>query len=107
MEPEFAGGAVLLVPLTHAQLSEANIELSDHHLVVLARDVENVRGALKAIKWKRRPTITAAEAYALHKQYRGETGRPVRCASPWLGSDSVDHDSEANFAGEGEGSVAY
>ena len=48
LEPEWADGAMLLVPLTEELVCESGIQLTHTHIVAMARDVENIRQALKA-----------------------------------------------------------
>merc|ERR1740122_815884 len=55
--PEWACGAILLVPLTADQVMEAGWSLKGHNLVALERDRESVAEALKLLPRKRRPQI--------------------------------------------------
>lgn len=60
--PSWAGGVMLLVPLTPEHLiefEELGVELQAHHIVSLARDMEHVKAALQALPHRRRPRITA------------------------------------------------
>ena len=44
--PDYANGAMLLVPLPEEQIHEAGLELKDHNIVMLARDHDRVKKAL-------------------------------------------------------------
>merc|ERR1712048_814706 len=60
LEPEWADGAMLLVPLTEELVCESGIQLTHTHVIAMAGDVENIRQAFKTIrqppgkKWKER-----------------------------------------------------
>eukprot|EP00419_Tripos_fusus_P067662 CAMPEP_0172933526 /NCGR_PEP_ID=MMETSP1075-20121228/220551_1 /TAXON_ID=2916 /ORGANISM="Ceratium fusus, Strain PA161109" /LENGTH=990 /DNA_ID=CAMNT_0013794869 /DNA_START=61 /DNA_END=3033 /DNA_ORIENTATION=+ len=58
VSPEWALGARLLVPLTPDQLQESGVQLSDNLVVALAGDVENIKAALRQIKFKNRPKVS-------------------------------------------------
>jgi hypothetical protein len=62
LQPDWAGGAWLLAPLTRPQLSALledcpNITLQDHHVLVRNRDIDCVRSALSELPRRMRPNV--------------------------------------------------
>merc|ERR1712232_778234 len=55
--PAWAGGALLLLPLTAAQVGEDNLSLHAHNIVCLQADVEAIERALMALPCKKRPKL--------------------------------------------------
>jgi len=55
--PSWANGAVLLVPLTVAQVEEAGLELRAHHIVALEPDRARVEEAIADLPYRRRPKV--------------------------------------------------
>jgi len=58
LSPDWASGARLFVPLTQEQLEESGRQLADHHVIALASDLEDIKAALRQIKFKDRPKVT-------------------------------------------------
>lgn len=50
LQPAWAGGAWVLIPLTQEAFSEANITITAHDVVMLRSDVEAVKAALRSIR---------------------------------------------------------
>ena len=73
LQPEWANGAVLLMPLTELQAQDNQLELRPHHVVALKGDKERVLAALQTLPCRSRPKI------------REEQGLPTRKfeASSW------------------------
>jgi len=109
MEPPWAGGAKLLVPLTREQLQEASIELSDNHIVALATDVEVIKSALAAINFKKRPKLAVENGEGLQKRARGSEMESSDRSAPWPnngGGSSTDlgavvEDPDDDFGADG------
>jgi len=57
--PEWARGAVLLVPMTAEQVAEGGLELRFHNVVALESDKERLAEALRDVPRKRRPQVKA------------------------------------------------
>ena len=58
VQPEWAGGALLLVPLTRDLFhTEVRLQLQGHHVLLLATDVPRLQAALKTIPCRRRPQL--------------------------------------------------
>ena len=57
LQPDWAGGAWLLVPLTREQLEEAGVRLSPIHVLALCRDEAAVKRALQAVPKTKRPKV--------------------------------------------------
>eukprot|EP00930_Biecheleria_cincta_P072892 TRINITY_DN60232_c0_g1_i1.p1 TRINITY_DN60232_c0_g1~~TRINITY_DN60232_c0_g1_i1.p1 ORF type:complete len:751 (-),score=107.29 TRINITY_DN60232_c0_g1_i1:392-2644(-) len=55
--PAWAKGACLLVPLTHGQMVEADIELQAHHIVALRSDLPSIQSALSLLSKRQRPKL--------------------------------------------------
>jgi len=53
--PDWANGALLLVPCTEEGLAESGLELKPHHVIALASDVELIDEALAEFPRRRRP----------------------------------------------------
>lgn len=61
--PEWASGAIFLVPLTQDMIMEANIdELRAHHVLALEDDVDCIKCALAEIPKRRRPKVKGVGA---------------------------------------------
>ena len=73
LHPEWANGAVLLMPLTELQAQDNQLELRPHHVVAFKGDKERVLSALQTLPCRSRPKI------------REEQGLPTRKfeASSW------------------------
>ncbi len=46
VEPEWANGALLRVPMTEEHLQELGLELQHHHVVALTENLESIRAGL-------------------------------------------------------------
>ena len=57
--PEWACGAILLVPMTAEQVAEAGLALKAHHVVALESDRDCVAEALQGVPCRRRPVVKA------------------------------------------------
>jgi hypothetical protein len=57
LAPEWANGALLLVPLRQDQALEARMELRPHHVVILQRDRQAIESTLMGLPKRRRPRI--------------------------------------------------
>ena len=66
VHPEWANGAVLLMPLTELQAQDNQLELRPHHVVAFKGDKERVLAALQTLPCRSRPKI------------REEQGLPTR-----------------------------
>ena len=66
VHPEWANGAVLLMPLTELQAQDNQLELRPHHVVAFKGDKERVLSALQTLPCRSRPKI------------REEQGLPTR-----------------------------
>jgi hypothetical protein len=90
IQPLWAAGAKLLVPLTAEHLAEAGIELSYDHVVALASDVDAVKAALKELscKGKTRPKLAAADIPLGSKRARCENAA-ASSASPFVNEDGT------------------
>lgn len=83
VQPPWAGGAILLVPLTEPQLREAGVSLKAHNIVVLEVDRGRVEEALGSLPRRRRPMLKPechgqdADAGALGAS-DPESGQPVQ-----------------------------
>ena len=85
MVPEWAGGAIFLVPLTQDMIIEADIDdLRPHHVVALQIDVDRLKSALAEVPSRRRPTV------------KGSLGNPM----PTQPDEETDHRS--SLAGSSE-----
>jgi len=106
LEPLWGEGALLLIPLSHEQLTEAGITLSYDNVVLLSHDVDKFKAALKEFncKGKKRPTLTAIGDDAIHnKRQRGETGQSSDSGGPWVRteeSSTLTTCSEASVAND-------
>ncbi|CAK9029516.1 E3 ubiquitin-protein ligase hecd-1 [Durusdinium trenchii] len=60
--PEWANGAILLVPLTQEQARQARLELRSHHVVIFPGDKGRLLNALGALPCRQRPRIRGDEA---------------------------------------------
>merc|ERR1712176_1398731 len=70
LQPDWAGGAWLLVPLTKPQLSALledcpGITLQDHHVLVRSRDIDCVRSALATLPRRSRPNVKVESRFSL------------------------------------------
>eukprot|EP00931_Biecheleriopsis_adriatica_P092748 TRINITY_DN66528_c0_g1_i1.p1 TRINITY_DN66528_c0_g1~~TRINITY_DN66528_c0_g1_i1.p1 ORF type:complete len:708 (-),score=108.20 TRINITY_DN66528_c0_g1_i1:29-2152(-) len=88
IQPPWAEGAKLLVPLTEEHLAEAEIDLAYNHIVALASDVDAVKAALRELncKGKTRPKLAAAEVQS-NKQARSEDCGPSTVSVPLVSED--------------------
>lgn len=59
--PEWAGGAVVLAPLTKQQADEAGVQLRPHHIVVAQQNQALVEQVLATIPKRRRPGVQLAD----------------------------------------------
>jgi len=59
LRPKWAGGAWILLPMTPGQFEESALELGEVHILVLDRDEDAVRKALRSVDKNRRPKIRA------------------------------------------------
>mmetsp|Transcript_93713 Transcript_93713/g.201116 ORF Transcript_93713/g.201116 Transcript_93713/m.201116 type:complete len:310 (+) Transcript_93713:60-989(+) len=82
VQPEWAHGAVLLVPLTEMQLREAEIALKAHNIVVLERDLGHVQEVLRGLPRRRRPQLKPE----CHDQEGMQTGNGSSPDDAYLGS---------------------
>ena len=58
LQPEWANGALLLVPVTSQEIADAEIHLRAHHIVAKREDVENINTALAMIpRRQKRPKL--------------------------------------------------
>jgi hypothetical protein len=57
VQPDWANGAILLVPVTEQQIVEADIELKAHNILMLASDVQLVKDALAQLVKRKRPGL--------------------------------------------------
>jgi len=57
VQPDWANGALLLVPLTKELVDEVGIELKAHNVVLLPADYEHVRQALSKLPHRKRPQL--------------------------------------------------
>jgi hypothetical protein len=57
VKPDWANGALLLVPVTEQQIKEADIELSSHSILMLASDEQRVKEALASLARRKRPAL--------------------------------------------------
>ena len=59
--PDWAQGAVLLVPLTEKEAMDVGVELRAHHVVIAQTHQSHIESALAAIPKKRRPIARIAD----------------------------------------------
>ena len=57
VQPKWACGAILLVPLTNTQLCEAGVQLKAHNIVVLQAELGRVEEALRSLPRRKRPML--------------------------------------------------
>mmetsp|Transcript_28386 Transcript_28386/g.50489 ORF Transcript_28386/g.50489 Transcript_28386/m.50489 type:complete len:632 (+) Transcript_28386:78-1973(+) len=122
MSPTWANGAKLFVPLTEEQVQESGKQLTNHHIVALADDVESIKGALRHIKGKDRPKISfgehkqanrAEESHAAASAHEGEREDARGHANNENMVDSADEDDfidvvvESEFAPPTDSSLGY
>lgn len=93
LKPQWAGGAWMLLPLTHEQFQEAGLRTGPRHIVALSRDEWAVRQALQQhIVREKRPKIRVetldAEVFQgipcqAEAEHTGASSVGVRGAHPW------------------------
>lgn len=57
LRPGFAGGAILLIPITKEQFEELGLTLAPHHIVALRVDKSSLEVALSCVPSKQRPKL--------------------------------------------------
>jgi len=57
LQPEWAGGAWLLLPMTKEMYEETGLRTGPKHLLMLSQDEVAVRHALKTVPYKKRPQL--------------------------------------------------
>jgi len=100
--PAWACGAKMLVPLTEEQLQESGKQLSDHHIMALASDMESIRTALKEICSKDRPKLHVSDDCSDHASMEG-----VAHHSDDDNDDVIDFVVEAEYAPRTDSDVGF
>jgi hypothetical protein len=59
--PDWASGAIVFVPLTQKEVTEACVELRAHHIVITQENQPHVEKALSSIPKKRHPLVQRAD----------------------------------------------
>jgi len=59
LKPSWAGGALLLIPLTEEQYQELEIDLERHHVLGLMGDEVAIQAALHKVPCRKRPQVRA------------------------------------------------
>lgn len=86
LQPDFAGGATILIPMTREQFLELNLDLAPHHVVTIRAEKTLLEAALACVPSKQRPTIKndhRANEYQKEQEDEGE-GAPARADSPTI-----------------------
>ncbi|CAE8624814.1 unnamed protein product [Polarella glacialis] len=69
LTPAWAGGALLLVPLTLEHYTELNLKFDPHHVLSLSSDRERLEAALMAVPYRKRPDVRSDHRAAwLHEE---------------------------------------
>lgn len=83
VQPEWAGGAILLVPMNHEAYKELGWEMQSHHVFLLQKDKHLLEAALKALPCRKRSSICENH-----------------CASKRDEIDGLDENSESSHGSE-------
>jgi len=116
--PEWANGAILLVPLTHSQVLEAEIDLQSHNIVLLSVDVAKVESALKQMPKRKRnnaaikpehhvdkaaqPRTTAGTKSCVHMDSQHGTSSNSAVDETMPQAPSISHFDD-DYDGDGDG----
>ena len=93
-EPSWAGGALVLVPLTPEQVSEEGLDVKYDTVIALCCAVGRIKEALKEFncEGKKRPTISSIPADIVRQKRSrgGEAGVSSNLAGPWVAAPAAE-----------------
>ncbi|CAE8661455.1 unnamed protein product [Polarella glacialis] len=94
--PTWAGGAVLLVPLTLELYEELGLKFAPYHVLSLSSDRERLEAALRSVPVKKRPTVSSDHRAALLQTGTGDLGGIRGDSGGGAGQDQQESDEQEN-----------
>lgn len=97
LRPIWAGGAILMVPMTPGLYSELGLQLQSHHVLILAEHVGRLQAALKALPCRRRPGLRRDHRAEWRASQEADSGTTQNVCS-----NQLPRSAELTLHGEGQ-----